>query len=58
MEHIKLIASEGMVLTNGTDYARIVYVGTGDSINNWYEITDAEYAEILAEQEAKAQEII
>lgn len=55
MKHVKLIASEGMVYTNGTDYARIVYIGTGDSPENWHEITAAEYDEIL---ESKEKELV
>lgn len=51
MEYVKLIASEGMILTNGETYGRIVYIGTGDSPSNWHEITDAEYNEILKSKE-------
>lgn len=40
---IKLIASEGMVLTNGETYGTEVYLGTGDSAENWSEITEEEY---------------
>ena len=56
IEIIKLIPSEGMVLTNGETYSEdFVHVGRNDSIDNWYEITKAEYDNILAEQE-KAME--
>ena len=51
MNRVKLTATDGMVLTNGEVYGRVVYLGDGDSPDNWHEITDAEYAEILAEQE-------
>lgn len=51
MKHVKLIASEGMVYTNGEIYGREVFIGTGDSPENWYEITDAEYNEILESKE-------
>ena len=50
MERIKLIASEGYVLTNGEVYGQEVYLGIYDSPENWHEITDAQYAEILAAQ--------
>lgn len=53
----KLTASQGYVLTNGEAYGKEVYLGLNDKAENWHEITDAEHAEILAEQEAKAQEM-
>lgn len=49
MERIKLTAKDGMIFTNGETYGRIVYLGTGDSQDNWYEITVAEYEAILVE---------
>ena len=54
IELIKIIASEGMVLTNGDTYSKEVYLGVNDSIDNWHEITDAEYEEIMKEQEEPA----
>lgn len=50
----KLTASEGMVLTNGEAYGKEVYLGKNDKAENWYEITDAEYQEILKKQEEEA----
>ena len=44
MERIKLVASEGMVLTDGESFGRVVYPSSDDSPDNWYEIT-AEEAE-------------
>lgn len=38
----KLIASEGMTLTNGEAFSKEVYLGKNDSADNWHEITDAE----------------
>lgn len=52
----KLTAADGFVLTNGEAYGKEVYLGKNDSPDNWYEITDAEYAEILAEQERQMEE--
>ena len=49
---IKLIASEGMILTNGETYGTEVYLGSGDSPDNWRETTEAEYNEIQKESEA------
>ena len=51
---IKLIASEGMLLTNGDTFGKEVYLGTGDSPENWHEITEEEYAEI---QKAELEEL-
>ena len=38
----KLIASDGMMLTNGEAFGKEVFLGTGDSADNWHEITEAE----------------
>ena len=51
IELIKLTASEGMVLTNGGAYGKEIYLGCNDSPDNWNEITDAEYEEVLKQQE-------
>ena len=37
-----LKADEGMTLTNGETFGKVVYLGTNDSVNNWHEITDEE----------------
>ena len=52
----KLTASDGHVLTNGEVYGKEIYLGLNDKAENWHEITDAEYAVIVAEEE-KAQEM-
>lgn len=52
---IKLTASEGMVLTNGTAYGKEIYLGCNDKEENWHEITDAEYENILAEEKARME---
>lgn len=46
---IKLIASEGMTLTDGEHFGKEIYLGTGDSADNWHEITDAEAERIQEE---------
>ena len=52
----RLDPSEGMRLTNGTDIAEgSVYLGVGDSADNWYEITEEEYNKIMAEREAEVE---
>ena len=48
---IKLIASEGMMLTNGETFGKEVFLGTGDSVDNWHEITEAEAQAIMDEME-------
>ena len=51
IELTKITASEGMWLTNGDTYSKEVYLGVNDSIDNWHEITDAEYEEVIKAQE-------
>lgn len=47
----KLTAADGMILTNGESYAKEAYLGSGDSVTSWREITVAEYEELTAEPE-------
>ena len=49
MERIKLIASEGMILTNGEAFGKIVYLGADDKPENWHEITLEEYEKMAIE---------
>ena len=42
---IKLVPSEGMTLTNGEVFSKLVYIGTSDKVENWAEIPDAEAEE-------------
>lgn len=50
-ERIILRAEEGMVLTNGTDYGRIIYLAEGVNPDAFHSITEAEYETIMAQQE-------
>ena len=50
----KLVASDGMTLTNGQAYGKIIYLGVNDREENWREITNAEYEKIVAERNADA----
>ena len=51
----KLTASKGYVLTNGDVYGKEVYLGVNDSAENWHEITDAEYADIVKKLEQEME---
>lgn len=51
----KLTASNGHVLTNGEAYGKEIYLGVNDAPENWHEITDEEYAVIVAEEENKEE---
>lgn len=49
-----LTASKGKVLTDGESFSSVggeVYLGVNDSPDNWREITEEEYNDIIAEQE-------
>lgn len=50
----KLTATDGYVLTNGEAYGKEIYLGVNDSPDNWHEITDEEYAEVLKAEEETA----
>lgn len=54
---LKLIASEGMTLTDGEHFGKEVFLGTGDSADNWHEITDAEAERIQAESLPDVSEV-
>ena len=43
MNNRHIIASEGMILTNGETYGIEVWLSSNDSPNNWREITREEY---------------
>ena len=46
-------ADKGKVLTNGEAYSSVggeIYLGVNDSVDNWHEITEEEYNEIIEEQ--------
>lgn len=50
MNRLMMVATEGMILTNGETYGTEVYLGSGDSPDNWYEISLAEYEKRMEEQ--------
>ena len=55
VEQRVLTADEGMYLTNGETYGKTVVLPADADHSVWHEITDAEYAEILAEQESQME---
>ena len=50
-----LTASEGKIITNSdnTFFGRTIYLGANDSAENYHEISQAEYDEIVAAQNAE-----
>ena len=52
MDRIVLAAPDGMILTNGEIYAKIIELGDWDSESNYHEITEDEYNKIMEGGEA------
>lgn len=48
---VKLIADNGMMLTDGEVYGKEIFLATGVKTDAFYEITEAEYEEVLKKQE-------
>ena len=47
---ITIRADEGKWLTDGENYGKTISLAKGISVNNYYEITDAEYETIIAKE--------
>lgn len=58
MERKVLTASDGMVLTDGKTYGKIIYLAEGADASAWHEITDAEYEEIANSEQADEADYI
>jgi len=54
----KVTASAGMVLTNGEAYSKEIYLGKNDNADNWYEITEEEYAVILEKEREELNNVL
>jgi hypothetical protein len=52
-QRITLYADEGMILTDGKSFGRLVHLAVGADASKWHEIAVEEYESILAEQEPK-----
>jgi hypothetical protein len=48
---IRIEADEGKMLTDGNTYGSIIYLAADRSVEEFYEITIAEYEKIMSEQE-------
>jgi hypothetical protein len=53
-ERVILTADPGMVLTNGTDYGRVVWLAEGADPAAYYQITEAEYNARIEGEQAEA----
>ena len=47
---VKLTAAEGMTLTNGELFGKVIFLGANDSADNWREITDEEASQLTTEE--------
>ena len=52
----EVYADEGMTLTNGDAYTKMLYLGCVDKVENWREITDEE-AEALSDEVEQEDDI-
>ena len=52
-----LYAEEGMVLTDGTEFGRVIYLAEGVDPSTFYEITQEEYENKLADEMDIKEEI-
>ena len=50
-----LTARKGHIYTDGITYGHTITLGTCDCAENWHEITEEEYQEILKEQELRSE---
>lgn len=59
MEDRKILyASEGMVLTDGKTYGKVVYLAEGAEESAWHEITEEEYESVVTSDPAEEADYI
>jgi hypothetical protein len=54
-ERLTLYADEGMILTDGEHFGKIVYLEIGADASSWHEITQEEYERIFEEMAKEHQ---
>ena len=47
----RIVANDGMVLTNGNVFSKEIYLGKYDKPENWREITEEDAQEIIKQRE-------
>lgn len=52
-----LTASEGHILTDSEIYGKVIYLGKGRTPDEFSEITEEEYQEILKKQEEESEAV-
>ena len=50
-ERLTLYAEDGMILTNGEIYGKIIHLAEDKSKDDFYEIPEEEYRKIISENE-------
>lgn len=55
-QRITLYAEDGMVLTDGEHYGKIVHLAVDADDKKWYEITQKEYDKILEQMNEGVEE--
>lgn len=51
----KLVASEGMLITDGTNYGKVVRLAEGQTEDDFFEVPEEEYNRILEEKRKEQQ---
>jgi hypothetical protein len=52
-----LYAEDGMMLTDGENFGRIVHLAVGADASKWYEITEARYEELMKAEEERSKAV-
>lgn len=55
-ERIILTAAEGMVLTDGTHFGKVVYLAEGSDPSAYYQITKAEHMAIKEREQEQSED--